>query len=73
MGMTGSPLSEKESKVYDYLKVEDKPIALENLKTKFGENVVGVVGKLKQLELIKITTNYKASKKYRKQVELKIL
>ena len=65
-------LSEKERKVYDYLKVEGKSIALASLKEMFGENAVGVIGKLKQLELIKITINYRATKKYRKQVELKI-
>ena len=72
MAEIGIPMSEKEGKVYEYLKAENKPIALENLKAKFGENAIGVIGKLKQLNIIDITTNYKATKKYRKQVELKI-
>ena len=64
-------LSEKEQKVYDSLKKTGKPIALLHLREIFGENVVGTIGKLKQLGLVNIITNYKAGKKYRKQVELK--
>ena len=71
MGEIGRKLSEKEQKVYDCLRKTGKPIALLHLREIFGENVVGVIGKLKQLELIKITTNYNTTKKYRKQIELK--
>lgn len=63
-------LSEKEQKLYDYLKKENKQMSVYSLKIKFGENIVGVIGKLKQLNLINVIKNIKLEKKYRKQVEL---
>lgn len=64
-------LSDTEQKLYDYLKTKNTPVAIFTIKEELGDNIVGAIGKLIQLELINKVIIYRVEKKYRKQVEIK--